>query len=591
MFFCRFFKFKSSRSRDSTRGLMAGAAQRDLDTISNMSGDTFLLGDVSDSEVPPSESQNVLLSESLERPSELQTAEQQAVSAPGNTSYAAAVADNTPRVNENSRGYRSEHYLTRFEKDNFHPDNVTPDRPCTAYFQASVFADSAAVFDALKTQGFVSSSIRCLQRRPTGEMLITFSSVHVKNAFVEKNSIQINHRRYAINDSDRFLTYLNIYDAPHEMSDGAIIKRLEPYCEVVSYRRGRYLSNRSIFNGNRHYRVRVRSAIPSYLRFGKFLVRLSHDGQQHTCRKCNRRDHFANSCENTICFNCEELGHVCETCPHEELCCICKEPSHRARFCPYSWYRQSSPPSSPAQEQEQQEQIRDQEQAREEPRQESSSAEVPPPVLSPPSPDDSDILDSQGLVILRSLFGSDDSLDAFSIPPDDPPDNSTPAEDDTNAGADDDDDMSSDDDNDNDDGSEEGSEDGNDVNDDDDDDDDDDDYDDAVAEKEAADHTEESQPLFSSTEAEPTAEPTVPPDPPIQQEQSGFGPMRSGRRSSRRHPAPMPEPLLALHRRATHPTPVPSGRAARDLSAVSADSLSASPSTSSDHGNDPGPVT
>lgn len=62
---------------------MAGAAQRNLDTISNMSGDTFLLGDVSDSEVPPSESQNVLLSQSLELPSEPQTAEQQAVSALG----------------------------------------------------------------------------------------------------------------------------------------------------------------------------------------------------------------------------------------------------------------------------------------------------------------------------------------------------------------------------------------------------------------------------------------------------------------------------------------------------------------------------
>ena len=143
-----------------------------------------------------------------------------------------------------------------------------------------VFPDSVAVFDALETQGFVSSSIRCLQRRLTGEMLITFSSVHMKNAFVQKNSIHINHHRYAIIDSDRFLTYLNVYDAPHEMSDGAIIKRLEPYCEVVSYRHGRYLSNRSIFNGNRHYRVRVRSAIPSYLRFGKFLVCLSHDSQQ-----------------------------------------------------------------------------------------------------------------------------------------------------------------------------------------------------------------------------------------------------------------------------------------------------------------------
>lgn len=573
---------------------MAGAAQRDLDTISNMSGDTFLLGDLSDSEVPPSESQNVLLSQSLELPSEPQTAEQQAVSAPGNRSYAAAAADNTPRVNENARGHRGEQFLTRFEKENFHPDNVTPERPCTAYFQASVFADSAAVFDALKTQGFVSSSIRCLQRRPTGEMLITFSSVHMKNAFVEKNSIQIHHRRFAINDSDRFLTYLNVYDAPHEMSDAAIIKRLEPYCEVVNYRRGRYLSNRSIFNGNRHYRVRVHSAIPSYLRFGKFLVRLSHDGQEHTCRKCNRRGHFANNCENTICFNCEELGHFCETCPQQELCCICKEPSHRARFCPYSWYRQSSPASSPArdptsepvrQEQEQQEQVRDQEQAPEqEPRQESS--EVPPPVSSPPSPDDSDILDSQGLVILRNLFGSDDSLDAFSIPPDDPPDNSTPTVDNTD---DDDDeiDMSSDEDNDNDDNNDDGNNDDNDG----DDDDNDDDYGDVVAENEPADHTGddvamESQPLFSSTE--PSA--SAPPDP-IQQEQSGFGPMRSGRRSSRRHPAPMPEPLLALHRRATHPAPVPSGRAARDISAVPADSLPVPPSTSSDHGNDPGPIT
>lgn len=137
MIFYRFFSFKSSHFRDSTRGLMVRAAEHDLDTLSNMSGDTLLLEDVSDSEVRPSESQNVLLSQSLELPSvELQTAEQQAVSVPGNTTSATAVADNTSRVNESSRGYRGEHYLSRFEWDNFHP-YVTPDRPCTAYFQAS----------------------------------------------------------------------------------------------------------------------------------------------------------------------------------------------------------------------------------------------------------------------------------------------------------------------------------------------------------------------------------------------------------------------------------------------------------------------
>ena len=129
MIFCRFFIFKSSYFRDSTRGLMAGATQRDLDTISNM----LLLEDVSDSEVPPSESQNVLLSQRVELPSvELQTAEKQAVSVPGNKTYVAAVPNNMPRVNESSRSYRSEHYLSRFEKENFQPDNVTPDRPCNA---------------------------------------------------------------------------------------------------------------------------------------------------------------------------------------------------------------------------------------------------------------------------------------------------------------------------------------------------------------------------------------------------------------------------------------------------------------------------
>ena len=159
--------------------------------------------------------------------------------------------------------------------------------------------------------------------------------------------MQIRHRRFAINDEDRQLTYLNIYDAPHELSDSALVRRLEPYCEVIHMRRGRYPTNRSFFNGNRHYRVRRHAAIPSYLRFGKFIVRLSHDAQEHTCRKCNRLGHFANDCPNTFCFNCEELGNKADSCPSLELCCICKHHCHRARYCPYSWHRRPSPPDLP----------------------------------------------------------------------------------------------------------------------------------------------------------------------------------------------------------------------------------------------------
>ena len=574
---------------------MAEVAQRDVETISNQSGDTFLLSDV-DTDFPSVDEQAVL-SGSLPAPTVSENLNEP-VSNVSRASYAATAAVNipatTPRVDE-PRPYRNEHFLSGFERANFHPDNVTPDRPCTAYFQAATFADSAAVFDALKTQGFASSSVRCLQRRPTGEMLITFSSAHMKKAFVEKNSIQIAERRYAINDSDRFLTYLNIYDAPHELSDNAIIKRLEPFCEVVSYRRGRFPRNKLVFNGNRHFRVRINAAIPSYLRFGKFLIRLSHDGQQHTCRRCNRRGHFANDCNNTVCFNCDELGHVAETCPNPELCCICKEPSHRARFCPYSWFRQSSPTRSPAPlspSRQEQDRVQEPQQElppetqREQPLPPRDESTNPPPVAADPL---DSILDSQGLVILRQLFGDDDDDLDFSAPETPDPDIDRDDEDDN---ADEDADMSSDD--------------------------DDDDEFEEVPEDEHSDNVSppevpvESQPLFSSQDAvstppdadetditeefPPTDQPSEQPSdqsndqpPPEPKEKSGFGPMRSTRRLfSRRHPAPMPEALALLHRRATNPAPVPSGRTARSSPAVPEESLTGLPPSSDPGISDPG---
>ena len=331
---------------------MAEAARDNDETISNQSGDTFLLnsGDEADLEDFVESNRRTFPAFDVlnaEAENNASTTPNNVSTTDNNASYATiaaprvSVQENTP---PSSANYRGEIYLTSFERANFHRENVTPERPCTAYFNSGVFADSNAVFEALRTQGFQTEAIRCLQKKPTGDMLITFASAQLKNAFLENNVMQIRHRRFAINDEDRQLTYLNIYDAPHELSDSALVRRLEQYCEVIHIRRGRYPTNRSIFNGNRHYRVRRHGPIPSYLRFGKFLVRLSHDGQDHTCRKCNRLGHFAKDCPNTFCFNCEELGHKADVCPSAELCCICKHHSHRARFCPYSWHRRPSPP-------------------------------------------------------------------------------------------------------------------------------------------------------------------------------------------------------------------------------------------------------
>jgi len=164
---------------------MAGVAQRDIETISNQSGYTFLLSDV---DTDFSSLEQAALPGSL-RVSNVSENSNGPVS---NVSYAAVATASspttTPRVHE-SRPYRNENFLSNFERANVHRDNVTPERPCTAYFQSSVFTDSTAVFDALKSQGFARSSIRCLQQRPTGEILITFSSAHMKEAFVDKNII------------------------------------------------------------------------------------------------------------------------------------------------------------------------------------------------------------------------------------------------------------------------------------------------------------------------------------------------------------------------------------------------------------------
>lgn len=237
--------------------------------------------------------------------------------------------------------------LTNFERTHFHRDNVTPGRPCTAYFNSEYFVDSKAVFDKLKQLDIPRESVLCLQRRPSGDMVITFTNEHVKKKFVSNVVIRFRESLSVINDEDMPLTFLNVYDAPYELSDEALTFRLRQYCIVHSTRRGK-LARSHVNNGIRHFRVQILQPLPSYLRFGKFLVRLSHDGQQHTCRRCNRGGHFANECRNVVCFNCDELGHQSKECGGPVLCCICKSPDHRARHCRFAWHRSTdvSAPSS-----------------------------------------------------------------------------------------------------------------------------------------------------------------------------------------------------------------------------------------------------
>ena len=168
-----------------------------------------------------------------------------------------------------------------------------PGRPCTAFFTPSTDTSASSVFEALDKAKISDKDILCLHRRQGVEVQITFRTKSLKEKFLSLNSIKINDGHYALQVVDKPLTFLTIYDAPYELPDLAIYKRLQPYCEVLHSRRGRYSLRPSVRSGLRHYRVRIIKPIPSYLRFGPFLVQLRHDGQRPTSRRCNQPGHFA----------------------------------------------------------------------------------------------------------------------------------------------------------------------------------------------------------------------------------------------------------------------------------------------------------
>ena len=255
-------------------------------------------------------------------------------------------------VNEDSYASRaartvSFEYPSRQERARF-SENVMPQRPRTAFFTPSKMTTAKSVFEALENAEIDATEIACLQRKMIGEVTVTFKSISAKK-FLRLNSLQVDAEHFALQDVEKPLTFLTIYDAPFELSDLAIIKRLSPYCEVLHYRRSKHSLAPNIYNGLRHYQVRISKPIPSFLRFGKFQVFVKHSCQVPTCRKCNLPGHFSNVCPNRVSFNCEGLRHEARDCPCPVLCCLCKEEGHLGINCIYSWF---SPTVSPTDEQD-----------------------------------------------------------------------------------------------------------------------------------------------------------------------------------------------------------------------------------------------
>ena len=230
---------------------------------------------------------------------------------------------------------RNAERLTDAEKDSIHPLNILPERPCTAHFSLSDKDTSLSqVFADLKNCGIRAAAVRCLQRNPNGFVSVTFSTSEYRDLFLRKSSFIRRHR-----NSSSTCTFVVVYDTPFELSDEALAHRLSRYGSVLGFRRCNLQGYEGIKNGTRVARMELSESIPSFLRFGRKLLRVKHEGQVPTCRKCHLPDHVAKVCPNVICFNCDQLGHTFSDCKEEIKCSICKEDGHYAIDCKLSWWR------------------------------------------------------------------------------------------------------------------------------------------------------------------------------------------------------------------------------------------------------------
>ena len=176
-------------------------------------------------------------------------------------------------------------------KDSVSTDNDVPDRPCTAFVNPRARLPANVFIDALNSAKVDPQSISCIQRQTNGEVVLTFRSAEHRESFLRLNTLEIQGKPFAVQDIDRPLTYVQIFDAPYEMPDSAIIHRLSEYCDVLHHRRGYFkLSGfENVQDGVRHYRVRLKNPIPNCIRFGKILINVRYDQQPRTCRHCHLR--------------------------------------------------------------------------------------------------------------------------------------------------------------------------------------------------------------------------------------------------------------------------------------------------------------
>lgn len=121
---------------------------------------------------------------------------------------------------------------------------------------------------------------------------MTFCTEAIRDKFVGLSSFVIGQRPHIPHSSHHPVTFVTVCDALNELPTSVLQARLSKYGKVFLKRLGRLQDFPSVLNGLRYLQMDIHTPIPSYLHFGSFLLRIYHDGQPKTCRKCSASDHL-----------------------------------------------------------------------------------------------------------------------------------------------------------------------------------------------------------------------------------------------------------------------------------------------------------
>ena len=169
------------------------------------------------------------------------------------------------------------------QREHYHPLNITPDCPCTAFFTLMETTSAKDIFDSLIGDVIPASAVRRLQRSHKGKVLITFSKPMYCKKFLECSPFAV---CYCLPLSMYLMLHMNFQTRPLNVV----------YANMV-------ISIKAVEGNSKDFMMSSTASAIYVIHFGKFLVCIYHDGQRKVCRRCGVTDHLAKDCQNLICFN------------------------------------------------------------------------------------------------------------------------------------------------------------------------------------------------------------------------------------------------------------------------------------------------